>query len=86
MDSILINDCWISSIKDSRVENLLINGSDHGSIVLLHDKRAVESKTKTFRCQEFWFQNPSFNDIVKEVHFVGSNAFQLVKKIQCCRQ
>ena len=39
LDRVLINEQWSSFIKDSRVENLLIIGSDHGLIVLHFEKR-----------------------------------------------
>ena len=46
---VLINEQWISSFKDVRVENLLIVGSDHESIVLHLDKRSLETKPVTPR-------------------------------------
>ena len=86
LDMVLINEQWSSFINDSKVENLLIIGSDHGPIVLHLEKRIWKSKSRPFRCEEFWFYILAFSDIVKEAwsfHFAGSNAFQLVKKIQC---
>ena len=78
LDRVLTNEQWSSFIKDSRVENLPIIGSDHGSIVLHLEKRIWESKARPFRCEEFWFHIPGFSDIVKEAwrfDFAGSNAF-----------
>ena len=49
----------------------------------------VEIKSRTFRCEEFWFHIPGFIDVVKgswNTIFVGSNAFQLIKNIQVFRQ
>ena len=66
LDRVLINDQWIYSFRDARVENLLIIGSDHGPIVLHLDKRDIEIKVKPFRCEEFWFHIPSFINVVKE--------------------
>ena len=46
-------------------------------------------KTKPFRCEEFWFHILGFIDVVRDswnTTFTGSNAFQLVKKIQVLRQ
>ena len=83
LDRILINEQWIYSCRDSRVENLPIIGSNHGLIVLHLDKRNFEFKSKPFRCEEFWFHIPSYSDVAREAwstHFVGCNAFQLVKK------
>ena len=78
LDRVLINEQWSSFIKDSRVENLPIIGSDHGPIVLHLKKRIWESKARPFRCEEFWFHILGFSDIVKEAwsfHFTGFNAF-----------
>ena len=90
LDRVLIKEQWSSFIKDSRVQNLPIIGSNHGPIVLHLKKIIWESKARPFSCEEFWFHIPGFSDIiVKEAwcfHFVGSIAFQLVKKIQCFRQ
>ena len=89
MDRVLINDHWLLVYRDARVENLPIIGSDHGPIVLHLDKRNISLKVKAFRREEFWFHIPEFIDVVKDAwntHFVGSNAFQLVKKIQAFRQ
>ena len=38
LDRVLINDQWIYSFRDARVENLPIIGPDHGPIVLHLDK------------------------------------------------
>ena len=49
------------------------------------DKRMVEIKAKPFRCEEFWFHISGFIDVVKDslnTKFIGSNVFQIVKKIQ----
>ena len=84
LDRVLIKEQWMYSCKDARVENLPIIGFDHGPIILYLDKRNFEIKTKTFRCEEFWFHILGFSDVVREAwstHFVGSNAFELVKKI-----
>ena len=57
---------------------------------MLHlDGRNIDIKFKLFRCEEFWFYISSFSDVVREAwntRFVGSNAFQLMKKIQRFRQ
>ena len=53
LGKVLINEQWLYSFKDARVENLPIIGSDHGSIVLHLDKRKFEIKIKPFRCEEF---------------------------------
>ena len=39
LDRVLINEQWIYSFKDARVENVPIIRSDHGPIVLHLDKR-----------------------------------------------
>ena len=57
-------------------------------IVLHLEKRIWDSNARPFRCEEFWFHILGFSDIVKEAwsfHFAGSNAFWLLKKIQCFR-
>ena len=49
----------------------------------------VEIKAKPFRSEEFWFYIPGFIDVVRDswnTNFIGSNPFQLVKKIQVFRQ
>ena len=88
LDRVFTNDQWILHFRDARVENLPIIGSDHGPIVLHLDKKIVDLKAKPFRCEEFWFHALSFIDVVRDslnTTFIGSNAFQLVKKIQVCR-
>ena len=85
---VLINDHWLLVLKDTRVENLPIIGSDHGTIVLHFYKRNISFKAKYFRCEEFWFYIPRFIDVVKDAWntpFVRSNAFLFVKKIQTFR-
>ena len=52
-------------------------------------KKVIDIKTKPFRCEQFWFQILIFINVVKEawkLKFVGSNSFQLVKKIQVFRK
>ena len=83
MDRVLINEEWIYSFRDARVENFPIIGSDYGPIMLYLDKKNIDIKTKTFRYEEFFFHIPGFSDVIKEAWntlFVGSNVFQLVKK------
>ena len=41
LDRVLINDQWIIHFRDARVENLLIIGSDYGSIVFNLDKKKL---------------------------------------------
>ena len=89
LDRVPTNDQWTLYFRYASVENLPINGSNHGPIVLHLDKQMVEIKSRTFRCEEFWFHIPGFIDVVKgswNTIFVGSNAFQLIKIIQVFRQ
>ena len=86
MDRVFMN-IGLYSFRCLWVENLPIIGCDHESIVLHLDKSDIEINAKPFRCEEFWFQILGFIDVVKEAWtFLGSNAFQLVTKIQVFRQ